>query len=1074
MEKLIRNILYIALLLSILFCNYSYSQINKNLSSDVIWRQEYDGFFNNQYLGGAYSGGMNNSKPTFGDIDNDGDLDLFIGDYAQGIRFYRNDGTITSPSWTYVLDIDFSIDYLYCAPTLVDIDNDNDLDLFVGNRDVYTGHRSYIYFYQNDGTPEKPAWTLMTNTYNDISVGKNSTPIFVDIDNDNDSDLFIGDEDGNIHFYRNDGNANTASWTFVSDNYSNINVGRLSVPAFSDIDNDNDFDLFIGNGDGYIQYYRNDGTPENPSFILISEDYNSIKARWLSAPSFADIDNDGCQDLFLGTTDGNIHYYHNDGTSIYPSLNLVTEYYIFIDIGQRPVFADIDNDDDADLFIGDGGSICYFRNDGTKEEPSWTLITKLYNSIDVWGMGAFTFVDIDNDGDLDLIMGNGHGTIYFYRNDGTPENPFWNKVDNWITLGYIQGNSIPIFVDIDNDTDLDLFVGTNDGTIRFYQNNGTPEVPVWKFVTNKYNNIDIDASIRPVFADIDNDADPDLFIGHKDGNIYFYRNNGSPEAPSWDFVTDNYNSIMVSGSNCAPQFYDIDDDGDLDLFAGDGVGSLYFWRNIGMVEYPDLVIESLDLPEMGIPGQSVTVSNSIKNQGSVAADAFTVNFYLSTDSTITTEDTYLGSRTISTLAAGSISHEDNVFSLPEELNLTPHFVGMIVDFEQQVEEMNENNNIAFNILEIIPLVPDLIFDNIIFTSPEATLHEPINFQYTIKNQGSQNATSFSIKYYLYSIYSESEIYLSVENINGLSGASTLSDNISFDLPPNTETGYYSLKAVIDSEYQITENNENNNTTYSNLFPISEPNFNNTNKTRLYLTSIDKNLEENSSGSYVGSIMLDSDNPSISWDNYQLEGNMSGKSYKMHLWVLSPSINGITQTTTSFKAEIFINEKVVALFNFTSSSSEISSGSEYYLQGVGTSTKEGDALSLKISYTGGHGGQIFWGGYANSFIEIPDHNNISVVNNSGDSSMPNIFSLSQNYPNPFNPQTNIKIALPKKTEIKVYIYDINGRIISKLFEGQLNPGYHNVVWNANDQPSGTYFIKVQSTAFSKVTKCLLLK
>lgn len=89
-------------------------------------------------------------------------------------------------------------------------------------------------------------------------------------------------------------------------------------------------------------------------------------------------------------------------------------------------------------------------------------------------------------------------------------------------------------------------------------------------------------------------------------------------------------------------------------------------------------------------------------------------------------------------------------------------------------------------------------------------------------------------------------------------------------------------------------------------------------------------------------------------------------------------------------------------------------------------------------------------------------------------IPQTYSLFPNFPNPFNPQTNVKIALPQKTDIKIYIYDLNGRIISKVFEGQLPPGYHSFVWNAGNQPSGTYYIKVQSTAFSKVTKCLLLK
>ncbi len=89
-------------------------------------------------------------------------------------------------------------------------------------------------------------------------------------------------------------------------------------------------------------------------------------------------------------------------------------------------------------------------------------------------------------------------------------------------------------------------------------------------------------------------------------------------------------------------------------------------------------------------------------------------------------------------------------------------------------------------------------------------------------------------------------------------------------------------------------------------------------------------------------------------------------------------------------------------------------------------------------------------------------------------IPTSYSLLPIYPNPFNPQTNIKIALPNKINLIIFIYDINGKVVEKIYEGTLEPGYHNFVWNAVDKPSGTYFIKVQSRAFSSVVKCLLLR
>ena len=88
--------------------------------------------------------------------------------------------------------------------------------------------------------------------------------------------------------------------------------------------------------------------------------------------------------------------------------------------------------------------------------------------------------------------------------------------------------------------------------------------------------------------------------------------------------------------------------------------------------------------------------------------------------------------------------------------------------------------------------------------------------------------------------------------------------------------------------------------------------------------------------------------------------------------------------------------------------------------------------------------------------------------------PNIYRLYPNYPNPFNSQTNIKIGLPKESNLKIIIYDINGKTVEKIYEGKLNQGYHNFTWNAINQPTGIYFIKMQSATFSTISKCLLLK
>ena len=69
------------------------------------------------------------------------------------------------------------------------------------------------------------------------------------------------------------------------------------------------------------------------------------------------------------------------------------------------------------------------------------------------------------------------------------------------------------------------------------------------------------------------------------------------------------------------------------------------------------------------------------------------------------------------------------------------------------------------------------------------------------------------------------------------------------------------------------------------------------------------------------------------------------------------------------------------------------------------------------------------------------------------SIPKKFALYQNYPNPFNPTTQIKFDIPNNSFVSLYVYDILGRVVSKLIDGNLNAGSYKVEWNADRFSSG---------------------
>jgi hypothetical protein len=112
-----------------------------------------------------------------------------------------------------------------------------------------------------------------------IDVGNDASPAFADIDGDEDYDLFLGE--GRITFYRNQGSPYNPIYNFETDNYAGIDVGIISRPVFADIDADGDLDLFVGEGNGNVNYFRNMGDRFAADYILIDENYAGIS---LSVP----------------------------------------------------------------------------------------------------------------------------------------------------------------------------------------------------------------------------------------------------------------------------------------------------------------------------------------------------------------------------------------------------------------------------------------------------------------------------------------------------------------------------------------------------------------------------------------------------------------------------------------------------------------------------------------------------------------------------------------------------------------------------------------------------------------------
>jgi hypothetical protein len=89
-------------------------------------------------------------------------------------------------------------------------------------------------------------------------------------------------------------------------------------------------------------------------------------------------------------------------------------------------------------------------------------------------------------------------------------------------------------------------------------------------------------------------------------------------------------------------------------------------------------------------------------------------------------------------------------------------------------------------------------------------------------------------------------------------------------------------------------------------------------------------------------------------------------------------------------------------------------------------------------------------------------------------VPNIYSLEQNYPNPFNPSTRINFLLPESNNVILKIYDLNGREVATLVNGQMNAGKYEVIFDASDLASGVYFYRLTAGNFTSIKRMLLVR
>lgn len=447
-------------------------------------------------------------------------------------------------------------------------------------------------------------------------------PQFVDIDGDGDADLFVQETSDRLTFFEHVETGDSSRLVWRTDHYRGLEIGEWF--RFVDLDQDGVPDLLAEQPYSHLRAYRNTGTATDPHFELFADTLRTPEGEPIfsdrqNIPNVTDIDCDNQLDLFLGRLDGTITRYEAASDSAgMPEFAHVTDDFEGIEIVNQQIgvrhgantltFADIDQDGDSDLFWGDffEPGLLLIENTGACGNPALGGEPEPFppsNPMKTSGYNAPALTDWTGNGRLDLFVGVLGGAadanesladnFYFYEHQ--PDG--YRLRSRQFVGGLDVGSESSVAVgDLTGNGRVDLLVANKidpkDGaTSRLYRltNTGTGSTPTYK----RSGTVDLPSAYHyaPALGDLTGNGAEDLLVGTWKGRIAYYRNEGDGS-----FQADDEALVQLDGRHATPTLGDLNGNGRLDLVVGAADGTVRYYRNDGTTGEPSFESASTLLP----------------------------------------------------------------------------------------------------------------------------------------------------------------------------------------------------------------------------------------------------------------------------------------------------------------------------------------------------------------------------------------------------------------------------------------------------------------------------------------------
>ena len=240
---------------------------------------------------------------------------------------------------------------------------------------------------------------------------------------------------------------------------------------------------------------------------------------------------------------------------------------------------------------------------------------------------------------------------------------------------------------------------------------------------------------------------------------------------------------------------------------GGGSASNVASTSTGAATQPDLAVDTPTVSSSALTaGASFTLNASVRNQGNGRSDSTTLRYYQSTDSTITTGDTQVGTDPVSSLNASQSGNESISLTAPS----TPgtYYYGACVDEVSGESDTTNNCSAAVTVTVGAAPAPDLVVDTPTVSESAPTAGASFTLNATVRNQGSGGSSLTTLRYYQSSdpTITTGDPEVGTDPVSSLNASQSGDESISLTAPSTPGTYYYGMCVDAVTDEFDTANN----------------------------------------------------------------------------------------------------------------------------------------------------------------------------------------------------------------------------------------------------------------------------